>query len=347
MTTTTSQRRNLAAVLQQPGTIRLQEYETPQPGPREVLVQVESVGVCGSDVHYFEHGRIGDFVVRAPLVLGHEASGVVVDTGPGVDGLAAGTLVAIEPGVPCRACPQCRSGRYNLCPDVRFLATPPIDGAFTRYLTVPEDFCFATPSLTADAAALIEPLSVGVWACRRADVGIGDRVLVTGAGPIGLLTALVCRAAGAAVTICDINPQRLERAGQLGAGQTVDLRERELGELGPHDAFIECTGVEGLAASGLGALRPAGRAVLVGMSSSDQLTLPLSLLQTRELTVTGSFRYANTYPAAIALASSGAVPLDDLVDATFPLSQVAEALQATRRNPSLIKVIVHPEEMDQ
>lgn len=319
----------------------------PRPGVGEVLVQVQSVGVCGSDVHYFEHGRIGDFVVRSPLVLGHEASGVVVDTGPGVEGLAPGTLVAIEPGVPCRACAQCRSGRYNLCPDVRFLATPPIDGAFTRYLTAPVDFCYAVPSLSPDAAALIEPLSVGVWACRRANVGVGDRVLVTGAGPIGLLTALVARASGAAITICDINPKRLDRAEQLGAGETVDLRERELRELGPYDAFVECTGVDGMAAAGLATLRPAGSAVLVGMSSSDELTLPLSLLQTRELTVTGSFRYANTYPAAVALATSGAVPLDDLVDATFPLSQVAEALQATRRNPSLIKVIVHPEEMDQ
>ena len=333
---------NHAAVLVKPREVRLEEAPVPRPGEREVLVEVRSVGVCGSDVHYYEEGRIGDFVVRAPLVLGHEASGIVVECGPGAR-LQPGTLVAIEPGVPCRACPQCRTGHYNLCPDVRFLATPPVDGAFTRYLAVPEDFCFPVPgSLSADAAALIEPLSVGVWACRRAGVTLGDRVLVTGAGPIGLLCALVARSAGAEPAICDINPDRLARARRLGLGAAIDLRDTALDELGPYDAFIECTGAQGVAAAGLAALRPAGFAILVGMSASDELTLPLSLLQTRELMITGSFRYANTYPAAISLAASGAINLDELVDAVFTLDRAEEALKATRGNPALIKVVVHP-----
>jgi L-iditol 2-dehydrogenase len=333
---------NHAAVLHKPREIRLQEAPVPRPGEREVLVEVRSVGVCGSDVHYYEEGRIGDFVVRSPLVLGHEASGVVVERGPGAR-LELGTLVAIEPGVPCRGCPQCRTGHYNLCADVRFLATPPVDGAFTRYLAAPEDFCYPVPgSLSADAAALIEPLSVGVWACRRADVALGDRVLVTGAGPIGLLCALVARAAGAEPAICDINPDRLARARRLGLPVAIDLRDVSLTELGSYDAFIECSGASGVAGAGLAALRPAGHAVLVGMSASDDLTLPLSLLQTRELVITGSFRYANTYPAAIALAASGVVGLDELVDAVFPLDRAEEALKATRGNPALIKVVVHP-----
>ena len=334
---------NRAAILERPRTIRLGERPVPRPGEGEVLVEVAAVGVCGSDVHYYEEGRIGDFVVRAPLVLGHEASGVVVACGPGADRLAPGTLVAIEPGVPCRTCPQCRAGRYNLCPDVRFLATPPVDGAFTRYLVAPQDFCYPVPaSMPADAAALVEPLSVAVWACRKAAAGAGDQVLVTGAGPIGLLTALVARASGAVPTICDITPDRLERARRLGIGRTADLRQASLGELAGYDAFVECSGARGVAAAGLSALRPAGRAVLVGMSASDDLTVPLSVLQTRELVITGTFRYANTYPAAIALAASGAVPLGDLVDATFGLDDAEEALQATRRDPSLIKVVVHP-----
>lgn len=333
---------NHAAVLVKPGEVRLEEAPVPRPGEREVLVEVASVGVCGSDVHYYEHGRIGDFVVRAPLVLGHEASGVVVARGPGAS-LAPGTLVAIEPGVPCRACPQCRTGHYNLCADVRFLATPPVDGAFTRYLAAAEDFCFPVPdSMSADAAALVEPLSVGVWACRRAGVAVGDRVLVTGAGPIGLLCALVAQATGAEPAICDINPDRLARARRLGLGDAIDLRGTPLSQLGPYDAFIECTGADGVAGSALAALRPAGHAVLVGMSATDELKLPLSLLQTRELVVTGSFRYASTYPAAISLAASGALSLDELVDAVFPLDRAEEALQATRSNPALIKVVVHP-----
>jgi L-iditol 2-dehydrogenase len=336
---------NRAAILHRPGTIRLEDIPVPAPGEHEVLVEVRSVGVCGSDVHYYEEGRIGDFVVSAPLVLGHEAAGVVVATGPRVSQLATGTLVAIEPGVPCRACPSCRTGHYNLCPDVRFLATPPIHGAFARYIAVPEDFCYPVPpSLSADAAALIEPLSVGIWACSRAGVGIGDRVLVTGAGPIGMLTALTAMSAGAVPTLCDINPDRLARAARLGIGETADLRGRQPVDLGTFDAFIECSGAAGVAAAGLAALRPAATAVLVGMSAADELRLPLALLQTRELTVTGSFRYANTYPAAIALAASGAVPLDRLVDAVFPLDGVEEALRATHDNPSLIKVVVHPSE---
>jgi L-iditol 2-dehydrogenase len=336
---------NRAAVLHRPGTIRLEDIPVPTPGEREVLVEIRSVGVCGSDVHYYQEGRIGNFVVSAPLVLGHEAAGVVAGAGPHANRLAAGTLVAIEPGVPCRACPQCRTGRYNLCPDVRFLATPPVHGAFARYLAVPEDFCYPVPpSLPDDAAALIEPLSVGVWACWKAGVGLGDQVLVTGAGPIGLLTALTAIAAGAVPTVCDINPDRLARAARLGITRTADLRDRQPPELGTFDALIECSGAAGVAAAGLAALRPAATAVLVGMSAEDELRLPLSLLQTRELTVTGSFRYANTYPAAIALAASGAVPLGRLVDAVFPLDRVEEALRATHDDPSLIKVVVHPNE---
>jgi L-iditol 2-dehydrogenase len=296
-------------------------------------------------VHYFREGRIGDFVVTAPLVLGHEASGRVVELGPGASGPAPGTLVAIEPGVPCRHCDQCRAGRYNLCSDVRFLATPPVDGAFTRYLAVPEDFCFPVPTtMSADEAALIEPLSVGVWACRKAGVRPGERVLVAGAGPIGLVAALVAGATGALVTVCDVNPARLQRAADLGVATTADLRRDELSQLGPAASFIECTGADGLAGQGLAALAPAGTAVLVGMSAQDELRLPLSLLQTRELVVTGTFRYANCYPAAIALAASGAVRLRSLVDAAFGLAEAQEALQATSHDPALVKVVVHPAE---
>jgi L-iditol 2-dehydrogenase len=334
---------NLAAVLDRPGSVRVEERPVPVPGPREVLVEIASVGVCGSDVHYYREGRIGDFVVTAPLVLGHEASGRVIELGPGASGPAPGTLVAIEPGVPCRRCDQCRSGRYNLCPDVRFLATPPVDGAFTRYLAVPEDFCHPVPeSMSPDEAALIEPLSVGIWACRKAGTRPGDRVLVTGAGPIGLVTALVAGAGGASVTICDINPVRLERAADLGVPATADLRHHELARLGRFSSFIECTGADGLAGQGLAALAPAGTAVLVGMSGQDELRLPLSLLQTRELVVTGTFRYANCYPAAIGLAASGAVRLDSLVDAAFGLRETQDALRATTDDPSLVKVVIHP-----
>ncbi len=177
-----------AAVLLGAGEIRIEERERPRPGPREVLVQVTAVGVCGSDVHYYEHGRIGPFIVEKPLVLGHESAGRVVELGEGASKHAVGDRVTLEPGVPCGRCRECRAGRYNLCPDVVFFATPPIDGAFAEFVAIHEDFAFALPdSLSDEEGALMEPLSVGVWACQKAGVSAGDRVLVTGAGPIGPL----------------------------------------------------------------------------------------------------------------------------------------------------------------
>ena len=165
---------NKAAVLHGIGDLRIEERPVPVPGPRQVLVEVGSVGICGSDVHYYEHGRIGDFVVRAPMVLGHEASGIVVGRGDSARRHEIGQRVALEPGVPCGSCRECRTGHYNLCRDVVFFATPPVDGALARYVTIHEDFAFALPAeVTDDAGALCEPLSVGLWACRKAEITVG------------------------------------------------------------------------------------------------------------------------------------------------------------------------------
>src|SRR6266704_353164 len=234
-----------AAVLEGVGKVTLQERPVPLPGPGEVLVQVAAVGTCGSDVHYYEHGRIGDFVVESPLVLGHEPSGVVVAAGPGADRHEPGQRVSIEPGVPDFTCECCRAGRYNLCPRMRFFGTPPIDGAFCEYVVVHEQFAYPVPdSLSDDAAALVEPLSVGVWACRKARVGPGSRVLVVGAGPIGLVCLQAARACGATyVAVTDVNPRRLELARELGASEVVNVREMSLADavIEP-DVLLECSG---------------------------------------------------------------------------------------------------------
>jgi L-iditol 2-dehydrogenase len=334
---------NLAAVLYGPGDVRVEPRSLPELGERDVLVEVRSVGVCGSDVHYYEHGRIGSFVVERPLVLGHEVSGVVVDRGPRAAKHPVGRRVALEPGVPCGRCFECRHGRYNLCSDVRFFATPPIDGAFSRYVAIHEDYAFALPDeLSDDAGALLEPLSVGVWACRKGGVGLGDRVLVTGAGPIGNLALQAARAAGATtVVVADVNPDRLARAAEAGAKQTIEVSERGLTpDDGPFDVLLECTGSEALTSDAILTLRPAGTAVLVGMGPGLDARLPLAAVQSRELTLVGTFRYANTYPDAIELARSGRVDLDGLVDARFPLEEVDRALRAPREDPALVKVIV-------
>ncbi len=330
-----------AAVLHAPGEIRIEERERPRPGPREVLVEITAVGVCGSDVHYYEHGRIGPFVVEAPLVLGHESAGRVVELGEGATGHAVGDRVALEPGVPCGRCRECRAGRYNLCADVRFFATPPVDGAFAEFVAIHEDFAFALPdSLSDEEGALMEPLSVGVWACRKAGVSAGDRVLVTGAGPIGLLAMQCALAFGATeVTVSDVNEHRLELALRTGATHVVRAGE----PLGLEaDALIECSGHPAALRDGVGALRPAGTAVLVGMGPEEEGVLPLSLIQARELWVTGTFRYANTYPAAIALAAAGRVDLKAIMSGRFGLDEVDAALRAGREDPASVKPMVVP-----
>ncbi|MEV0345040.1 NAD(P)-dependent alcohol dehydrogenase [Nonomuraea sp. NPDC050680] len=335
-----------AAVLHGIGKILLEERPRPEPGPREVLVRVSSVGTCGSDVHYYEHGRIGDFVVESPLVLGHEPAGTVIVSGPGVGRELVGQRVSVEPGTPDFTCHQCRAGRYNLCPSMRFFGTPPIDGAFCEYVVVREEFVYPVPdSLSDDAAALIEPLSVGVWACRKARVAPGTRVLVTGAGPVGLLCMQTALAFGATdVLVTDVNPVRLRVARDLGASETLDVRENPLSDAGfEPDVLLECSGQPAAIGPAIRAVGRAGRVVLVGMGG-DEIPLPLAHVQTRELEVTGTFRYAGTWPAAIALAAAGRVQLDALVTGHYGLAEVEQALTAGARDPELVKAVVRPQE---
>jgi L-iditol 2-dehydrogenase len=331
------------SVLNGPGDVAVVERPVPRPGPTEVLVRVASVGVCGSDTHYYEHGRIGSYVVEQPLVLGHEASGVVTEVGEGVPVDRVGQRVSIEPGVPDLTCEQCLAGRYNLCPNVRFFATPPIDGAFAEYVVVHEAFAHPVPDVIGDdAAALLEPLSVGIWACRKAGISAGSRVLVTGAGPIGLVALQCALAFGATeVAVSDVNPARLALARELGATAVVDAREGLGGLDRPPQVLLECSGHPPAIAEAIRALDRAGRAVLVGMGG-DEIPLPLSTVQERELEVTGTFRYANTWPTAIALVATGRVDVDRLVTGAYGLDQAEEALTASRRDPASVKVVVRP-----
>jgi L-iditol 2-dehydrogenase len=332
---------NRAAVLVPPSEIVLEERPVPEPGPREVLVEISAVGVCGSDVHYYAHGRIGSHVVRGPLVLGHESAGRVVAVGDAVGKHAVGERVTLEPGVPCGGCRECRAGRYNLCPDVVFFATPPVDGAFASYVTIHEDFAFALPdALSDEAGALMEPLSVAIWACRKAGVSAGDRVLVTGAGPIGQLAMQVALASGATqVEISDVAEPRLELARRTGATRALRAGTDEPAEA---DVLIECSGNGAALAAGVQALRPAGTAVIVGMGPGETADVPLARIQTREIWLTGTFRYANTYPTAIALAASGRVDLEAIITGHYPLEETERALRAGLEDPANVKAVVHP-----
>jgi len=335
------------AVLNRPGEVAVVEREAPVPGPDDVLVRVRAVGVCGSDTHYYDHGRIGSHVLHGPLVLGHETSGVVEAVGEYVASLRVGQRVSIEPGVPCRSCEQCLAGRYNLCPHVVFHATPPVDGSLAELVSMHHAFVHPVPDGVSDeAAALLEPLSVGVWACRKGRAGVGSRVLVTGAGPIGLVALQVAVAAGAAdVVVCDVNPRRLALATELGATLTVDTAATGLEEVyaarPAPQILLECSGHQGATVAAIGQLAPAGRAVLVGMGAGE-LPLPVSLVQERELELTGTFRYANTWPTAIGLVASGQVDLDRLVTGRFALGETEAALTAARRDPGAVKSVIEP-----
>lgn len=327
-----------ASVLLEAGKLTIEERPTPTPDPDQVLIQVLSVGVCGSDVHYFETGHIGRYVVESPLILGHEVSGRIVTVGSNVSESRIGERVAVEPQRPCRVCEYCRSGRYNLCPEMEFYATPPIDGAFCEYVTIQSDFAFAVPDSISDhAAALVEPLSVGIAAAQKGGIGMGSSVLIAGGGPIGIIAAQVARAYGAAqVAVSDINPLRRDLALKYGATRAIDPADP--GEPFAADVFIDASGAVPAIQAGIGSVRPGGSVVLVGSAES----FPLSVAQVamNEINVTGTFRYTNTWPIGIQMLEAGNVELDSLVTHVYGLSQVEEALTADATPQSLKRIVV-------
>lgn len=327
------------AVLSEPGRIEMEERPVPAPGPGDVLVKVAAVGICGSDTHYFRHGRVGSFVVDGPLVLGHEAAGTVVAVGESVDPARIGQRVSIEPQRPDPDSAETRRGHYNLCPHMQFFATPPIDGAFCDYVTIGAGFAHPVPDTVSDeAAALCEPLSVGIAAVRKAAFGAGARVLIAGAGPIGIVITQLARAYGATeIIVSDPDAPRRARALSFGATSAIDPTTRHVGDL-EVDAFIDASGAPSAVNAGIRAVRPAGTIVLVG-SGAEEMILPTQVIQNRELTLTGVFRYADTWPTAIALVASGRVDLDAMVTARFPLENVAEALD-TDLVPGSVKTVV-------
>lgn len=331
---------NPSAVLRAVGEVVIEDRPVPEPGTDQVLVAIGAVGICGSDVHYYEHGRIGDFVLHAPMVIGHESAGEIVSVGEGVDAARVGQLVALEPGVPCKSCQQCLAGRYNLCPQMRFFATPPVDGSIARYVVIDAAFAHPAPEgLSAEQAAMAEPVSVGVWACRKAGVSVGDRVLITGAGPVGLFAAQVARSFGASsVMVTDLSDYRLDAARALGF--TAQRGDAPLNGQ-QFDVLFECSGAAPAFRAGMRALDRAGRAVVIGMGS-DELPLEVAALQGRELTVSGIFRYRNCYPTALELIGSGAVDVAAVLTHRFPLEETEAALTLVRREPDSLKAVVTP-----
>jgi L-iditol 2-dehydrogenase len=339
------------AVMTGLGKVIIEQRPVPEPADHEVQVKLEYVGICGSDLHYFEHGRIGEGnPVKPPFVLGHEPGGVVTKTGKAVKALKPGDRVALEPGKTCGRCEFCKTGRYNLCPEVVFFATPPVDGVFSEYTVHPEDLCFKLPGAVSTLeGALIEPLAVGFHAAAQGGGRIGQKALVFGAGCIGLVSMMALKAEGvSSVYTADIMPKRLEKALELGAAGVVNSKLEDLAQRTAEitggtgfDLIIETAGTEASTRQAIAAAKKGAVIVLVGYSASGEMTLPLSLALDKELTFKTVFRYRHIYPAAIEAVASGSVNLKGVVTEIFPLDDIQNALdKCVHDKANIVKGVV-------
>jgi L-iditol 2-dehydrogenase len=340
------------SLLNKPFDMELKEVDVPEIGPHDVLVKVMAVGVCGSDVHYYEHGRVGEFVVEKPLILGHECAGIVADVGSAVTKFKVGDRVAIEPGVTCGECEYCKAGQYNLCPQVEFLATPPIDGAFSQYISHPEGFLFHIPdSMTYEQATLNEPFSVGIQACKRANVQPGSTVVIMGMGPVGLMAVVAAKAFGATnIIVSDLEQIRLDEALKLGATHAIDIKKEDVNERikeitngdGVNYA-IETAGNTTALKNALGSLKNGGTLAIVGLPQQETNDLNIPFIANHEINIVGIFRYANTYQMGVEMLNSTAADLDSMFTDEYNLEEAQQAMEQARTNKSgSLKVMVYP-----
>lgn len=325
--------------------VRIEEREKPVPKEGEVLVKVEYVGICGSDLHYYESGRIGNFIVEPPFVLGHEAGGTVVEVGSGVTHLKAGDRVALEPGKTCGHCEHCKEGKYNLCEDVIFFATPPVDGVFQEYVAHEAGLCFKLPdNVSTLEGALVEPLSVGLHAAMQGGAHIGQTAVVTGAGCIGLVSLLALKAMGVSrVIVVDVIEKRLQKAKELGADYVINGKEQDtvaeikrLTEGKGCDLSIETAGTQITASQLIQASKKGATIVFVGYSASGEMTLPIGMALDKELTFKTVFRYRNIYPMAIEAIAAGKIRIKDIVTDYFELDDIQHAMDACVENKAEI-----------
>ncbi|MDR2931580.1 MAG: NAD(P)-dependent alcohol dehydrogenase [Oscillospiraceae bacterium] len=329
------------AVMEGIGKLKMIEVDIPKVAADEVLVKVEYVGICGSDLHYFEHGAIGDYIVKPPFVLGHESGGTVVEVGADVKHLKVGDRVAMEPGKTCGHCEFCREGKYNLCPDVIFFATPPVDGTFQEYVAHEAGLCFKLPdNVDTMEGALIEPLAVGFHAAMQGDARIGQSAVVFGAGCIGIVSLLALKAMGVAeVYVVDVLQKRLDKAMELGATGVVNSRETNAVDK-IHDIFgargvdlvIETSGAEIAAQQSVDMVKKGGTVVMVGYSNSGMVTMPMSNALNKEITIKTIFRYRHIYPMAIKAVSEGKVNLKGIVSTVFDFDDVQKAMDYSIQN---------------
>ncbi|RDW72974.1 GroES-like protein [Coleophoma cylindrospora] len=349
---------NLSFVLNKPFDVSFEEKPLPAPpGPYDVILAINYTGICGSDVHYWVHGAIGSFVLKAPMVLGHESAGTVVSLGSAVKSLKLGDKVALEPGTPCRHCEPCLSGHYNLCNEMRFAATPPFDGTLAGFYLAPEDFCYKLPEhVSLQEGALIEPLAVAVHIVKQAAITPGQSVVVMGAGPVGLLCCAVAKCYGASkIVSVDIQPSRLEFAASYTSTHTFMparvsaeenaanlIKECGLGE--GADAVIDASGAEPSIQTSIHVVRRGGHYVQGGMGKSD-ITFPIMAFCAKEITARGSFRYGSgDYKLAVELVATGKIDVKALITGTVKFEEAEEAFKAVKEGKGIKVLIAGPNE---
>ena len=337
-----------ALVLERQHELKLRDIDLPLAvGPGDVRIRIHTVGVCGSDVHYYTHGRIGSFVVEAPMVLGHEASGTVVEVGAGVTGLKPGDRVCMEPGVPDLSSRASKLGLYNVDPSVVFWATPPVHGVLTPEVVHPAAFTYKLPDAVSFAeAAMVEPFAVGLQAAVKAKIQPGDTAVVTGAGPIGIMTALAALAGGCSrVVVSDLMAEKLAIAGRYPGVSTVNIRETRL-DAAVRDAtagwgadvVFEASGAPKAYPGIQDLIRPGGCLVLIGMPV-EPVSLDVSAIAAKEIRIETVFRYANVFDRALAMIASGKVDLKPLITETFPFDESVAAFErAAEGRPADVKL---------
>jgi len=333
-----------AAVLYKPLDMRIEYVEAPKIGPKDVLVRIKRVGICGSDVHFYLHGKIASFVIETPIILGHECSGEITEIGSEVENVRIGQRVVIEPGFTCGVCEYCRSGRYNLCRSVKFYGAPPCDGAFAEYVSAPIQNVYPMPdNMSYEEGAMIEPLAVGMMAAKRGEVSVQDNVAIFGAGPIGLLAFQAVKSRGVIDTfVIDIIDHRLDYALKLGASSVINASKEDVTEKISKltygkgvDVIIEASGSAKAIQQALSIVKPGGRIVLVGHPLVE-VPLLIDRIIEKEISILGSFRYANVFPTAIKCLSSGIIDVKSLITHVFPFEKILEGFE------TLIKKIGDP-----
>jgi D-xylulose reductase len=337
-----------ALVLEEKGVLSLREIDLPLVvGPGDVRIAIHTVGVCGSDVHYYTHGAIGPYVLREPMVLGHEAAGTIVEVGSEVKHLKIGDRVCMEPGVPNLSSRASKLGLYNVDPDVRFWATPPIHGVLTPEVVHPAAFTYRLPDNVSFAeGAMVEPFAIGMQAATRARIQPGDVAAVVGAGPIGIMVALAALAGGCArVFISDLSAEKLKIAGQYPGIVPVDVTKRPLAEVIAEetgnwgaDVVFEASGSAKAFDGIFDLVRPGGALVLVGLPVR-KVEFDVAGAISREVRIETVFRYANIFDRALELIASGKVNLKPLITGTFDFKQSIEAFErAAAGSPSDVKL---------